>query len=208
MPLTRKPVQSLARTIHIYSSMSLLLVMLFFAITGITLNRPDWFGAEGPERQQWEIEVPAFLLGQEDGSLRPDNQALVHYLRQQPGIRGLASSVDVYTVVEDGELLEGEASLDFKGPGYNASVYIDLLDRVAELETQDYGTIAWLNDLHKGRNTGEAWKWFIDFSALIMVLFIITGVIILLPKKRSVRSAMTWTGVGSVATALIYFASF
>lgn len=29
-----------------------------------------------------------------------------------------------------------------------------------------------LNDLHKGRNTGEIWKWFIDITALLMVVFV------------------------------------
>ena len=57
--------------------------------------------------------------------------------------------------------------MDFKGPGYNASVFIDLLAGEAEIETTDYGWVAQLNDLHKGRNTGEAWIVFIDISALL-----------------------------------------
>ncbi len=43
---------SVARTLHIYVSMALLLLMLFFAFTGITLNHPDWFGASNAIREE------------------------------------------------------------------------------------------------------------------------------------------------------------
>ena len=37
------------RWLHIYLSMFSLAVILFFSLTGVTLNHPDWFGA-GAER--------------------------------------------------------------------------------------------------------------------------------------------------------------
>ena len=49
----------------------------------------------------------------------------------------------------------------------------------AEIEITDYGVIALLNDLHKGRNSGEVWKRFIDITALLMVFFVLTGVCLL-----------------------------
>lgn len=74
--------------------------------------------------------------------------------------------------------------MDFKGPGYNASVFVDVTSEFVEVETTNYGVIALLNDLHKGRNSGEVWKWFIDITALLMIFFVLTGVCLLLPKKR------------------------
>jgi len=103
--------------------------------------------------------------------------------------------------------VEGEVTLDFKGPGYDASIYIDQLEPMAEVSVTDYGTVAWLNDLHKGRNTGAAWHWFIDLSAVLMVLFVLTGVVLLVPKKRTLRTAMAWTLVGSGATVSLYLMS-
>ncbi len=36
-----------ARLIHVYTSMIALLVVLFFAVTGLTLNHPEWtFGSD------------------------------------------------------------------------------------------------------------------------------------------------------------------
>lgn len=74
--------------------------------------------------------------------------------------------------------------MDFKGPGYNASVFVDVTSEMVEVETTNYGVIALLNDLHKGRNSGEVWKWFIDITALLMIFFVLTGVCLLLPKKK------------------------
>ncbi|MBY6105958.1 PepSY-associated TM helix domain-containing protein [Ferrimonas balearica] len=204
--LRSKPVQQWSRTLHIYVSMSLLLVVLFFAITGVTLNRPDWFVGE-PQRIESELPLSPALLTADALRHPSGEQALLEVLRQQGGLKGLASPLQIYTEVEDGELVEGEVTLDFKGPGYDASVYIDLLEPVAEVSVTDYGTVAWLNDLHKGRNTGAAWHWFIDLSAVLMVLFVLTGVVLLVPKKRTLRTAMAWTLVGSGATVSLYLMS-
>ncbi|MBY5979678.1 PepSY-associated TM helix domain-containing protein [Ferrimonas balearica] len=204
--LRSKPVQQWSRTLHIYVSMSLLLVVLFFAITGVTLNRPDWFVGE-PQRIESELPLSPALLAPDALRNPAGEQALLDALRQQGGLKGLASPLQIYTEVEDGELVEGEVTLDFKGPGYDASVYIDLLEPMAEVSVTDYGTVAWLNDLHKGRNTGAAWHWFIDLSAVLMVLFVLTGVVLLVPKKRTLRTAMAWTLVGSGATVSLYLMS-
>lgn len=204
--LRSKPVQQWSRTLHIYVSMSLLLVVLFFAITGITLNRPEWFVGE-PQRVDFELNLSPALLRPE--ALRePAGEALlIQALRDQGGLKGQASTLNIYAEMEDGELVDGEVTLDFKGPGYDASVYIPLLNPVAQLSVTDYGTVAWLNDLHKGRNTGDSWHWFIDISALLMVLFVLTGVVLLIPKKRTLRAAMGWTLVGSGITVFLYLMS-
>ena len=44
----RRRVAKYARWLHIYVSMTAFAVVFFFALTGITLNHPDW--ASGAER--------------------------------------------------------------------------------------------------------------------------------------------------------------
>ena len=40
--------QKWSRIVHVYTSMFSLLIVLFFAITGVTLNHPNWtFGTKG-----------------------------------------------------------------------------------------------------------------------------------------------------------------
>lgn len=101
----------------------------------------------------------------------------------------------------------GEVSLNYKGPGYNATVFIDLVSKSIEVETTDYGTIALLNDLHKGRNVGDVWKWFNDVIAILMILFVLTGVCLLLPNKKKLIRLLKWTLTGSVISLVIYWAS-
>lgn len=207
MLLKSKGVQTWARRLHIYISMALLLVTLFFALTGITLNRPELFERSEPIIQQHTLTIPNEQLFANEGSFQPNRAALLSFLTQETDLRGTPSAIDVYTEVEDGELLIGELSLDFKGPGYNATVFVDMTTGEAEVETTNYGIVALLNDLHKGRNSGDVWKWFIDITALLMVFFVLTGVCLLLPKKKTFRTSMQWMSFGTVLSLIIYFAA-
>ncbi|MGR5131149.1 PepSY-associated TM helix domain-containing protein [Vibrio alfacsensis] len=200
-----KGVQTWARRLHIYVSMALLAVTLFFALTGITLNRPELFERSEPIIQQYTLTIPSQILFEREGNFQPNRSALLDFLAQETELRGTPSALDVYTEVENGELVLGEFSLDFKGPGYNATVFVDMTTGVAEIEITHYGIVAQLNDLHKGRNSGDTWKWFIDITAVLMVFFVLTGVCLLLPKKKTFRTSMQWMSLGTVLSLVIYF---
>lgn len=204
MVLKNKAVQQWARRLHIYISMALLLVVLFFAITGITLNRPHLFVSQSPDVIEQQLSIPTALLGSEKGRFVPDRSALITYLAKHSNVSGTPSAIDIFTDVDSDELLEGEISLDYKGPGYNATVFIDMTTAKATIESTHYGVIAVLNDLHKGRNSGEVWRWFIDITALLMVMFVLTGVCLLIPKKKTFHTSLKWMGLGSVISLLIY----
>ena len=49
------------RTVHIYISMFVLLIFLFFALTGITLNHPEWQLAAGKSAQSQQLQLPENL---------------------------------------------------------------------------------------------------------------------------------------------------
>ena len=202
--LKNRQVQLWARRLHIYISMALLLVTLFFAITGITLNRPDLFVSDTPDIQQRMLNIPAAMFSSEQGPFKVDKAELLNYLRTEAKLSGKASNMQIFSEVEDGELIEGEISLNYKGPGFNSTVFIDMLAQQAEIETTHYGAVAVLNDLHKGRNTGAIWAWFIDISGLLMVLFVLTGACLLVPKKKSFAAGLKWTTFGSLASLAIY----
>ncbi len=184
MSLKSRAVQSWARRLHVYISMALLFVVLFFSVTGITLNRPELFESTQPNIQRSTLTLPANLLTIQEGRLKADETAFETFLFEEANLSGVPSGLDIYAEIENGELLIGEVSMDFKGPGYNASVFVDVTSEMVEVETTNYGVIALLNDLHKGRNSGEVWKWFIDITALLMIFFVLTGVCLLLPKKK------------------------
>ncbi|WP_318481374.1 PepSY-associated TM helix domain-containing protein [Photobacterium leiognathi] len=204
--LKHKSVQLWARRLHIYISMALLLVVLFFAITGITLNRPEVFVSDSPNITEQQLTLPTELFSSQQGEFVPNKKALLDYLSLHADVSGTPSEVEVFTDLDGNELIEGEISFDYKGPGYNATVFIDMTTAEATIESTHYGIIAVLNDLHKGRNSGEVWKWFIDITAVLMIFFVLTGVCLLLPKKKTLITSMKWMGAGSIITALIYLA--
>ncbi|WP_375749566.1 PepSY-associated TM helix domain-containing protein [Vibrio sp. HN007] len=204
MSLKSKHNQIWFRRIHIYVSMALLLITLFFAVTGITLNRPELFEQSHPVITQYNLEVPTDVLFKHSNSFHPEKETLITFLRKETDVRGFPSDLDVYTTVDKGELIEGEVSMDFKGPGYNATVFVDMVSKEAEIEVTEYGVVALLNDLHKGRNSGEYWKWFIDITALLMVLFVLTGVCLLLPKKKTLNVALKWSVLGTLIAWAVY----
>jgi len=88
-------------------------------------------------------------------------------------------------------------------PGGDAWVRVARDSGQAELEDTDRGWISTLNDLHKGRNAGAAWGWFIDAFAVACLAFTITGLVIL--KMHAGNRPGTWplVGLGVVVPALL-----
>ncbi|WP_372872924.1 PepSY-associated TM helix domain-containing protein [Shewanella sp.] len=188
-----KRLLSITRTLHIYVSMALLLLMLFFAFTGITLNHPDWFGASKALREETEQPLPDFLLPVEADSA-DWQEAAAHWLASE----WQASRQQV-------EVSEDELLLVQKGPGRYRSVLLDTEAAVVVAECLDYGLMAVLNDLHKGRNSGAVWSWVIDLSAVLMLLFSLTGAFLLLPQKRRLKRSLGYmTLVSSVCIAIYW----
>ena len=56
------------------------------------------------------------------------------------------------------------------------------------------GWVAWLNDLHKGRDTGPVWYWFIDVFAGVCIVFCLTGLVLL--QFHASKRPSTWPLVG------------
>jgi hypothetical protein len=52
-------------------------------------------------------------------------------------------------------------------------------------ERTDRGWVSYFNDLHKGRNSGAGWFWFIDVFAAACVIFTLTGLLLLQLRAAS-----------------------
>lgn len=70
-------------------------------------------------------------------------------------------------------------------------------ERRTVLERVDDGLVAVINDLHKGRHTGTAWFYFIDVTAVICLLFAITGLLLLYVHAGKRRSTWPLVGLGT-----------
>jgi hypothetical protein len=166
------------RWLHIYLSMFGLAAVLFFSVTGITLNHPDWVFGQVERTRAAEGEVDVKWIGRELGDSNNFAQVkkleVVEHLRKTHMIRGALAEF---------RLDDNECMVSFKGPGYSADVFIERDSGHYSLTELDHGLVALINDLHKGRDTGAVWSAVIDLSAGLMTLISLTGLVLLFYLK-------------------------
>ncbi|MET3116599.1 hypothetical protein AAKU64_000805 [Undibacterium sp. GrIS 1.8] len=177
---------------HWISSALCLIAMLMFAATGITLNHSAQIEAH-PQVTKKSGQIPAAILatlkqtkhsnGKDAQDPLPDD--LRQWLDQQQSI-----SVGKQAA----EWSPEEVYISLPRPGGDAWLRIALDTGELEYEKTQRGWIAYLNDLHKGRNTGSAWSWFIDIFAVACLIFCITGLFLL--KMHAGNRPITWPIVG------------
>jgi hypothetical protein len=68
------------------------------------------------------------------------------------------------------------------------------------------GVFAVLNDLHKGRDTGTAWAWMIDLSAVLMTLVSLTGLLLIFFLQKKRLSGLLAASAGALLCCLAYLA--
>ena len=179
------------RLIHVYTSMICLLLVLFFSLTGITLNHPSW--GSGTTEKVTSGSLPAmWKTGDTIDWLVVDE-----HLRSANGITGQVSE-------HRSEV--GDTSITFKGPGYVASAVIDPSGSY-RLTTAAQGLVGVMNDIHKGRDTTSSFKWVIDVVAIFLVLISGTGILLQFFLRKRRRSAYVTAAVGSVLGLVLMYLS-
>lgn len=184
---------------HWVSAAVTLVGMLLFAITGITLNHAADISSEA-QITSIEASLPAATLKR----LRalPEGEvvlpaALLKHLQAQ-GVQldaqqsGQWDGVEFYAAMPK--------------PGRDAWIAIDTEFSEFIYERTDRGWVAYFNDLHKGRDSGTVWFWFIDIFALACVVFCVTGLVLLF--RQGAHRPMTWpiTALGALIPIVIMLA--
>lgn len=173
---------------HWISAAMSLIGMLLFAATGITLNNaahieasPSIVNREAVLPEPLRVELAA--AGETATTMPPSIE------------RWLAEELDVAIAGREAERTPGEVYIALPRPGGDAWLTIDTETGDVAYELTRRGWISYLNDLHKGRNTGIVWSWFLDVFAGACVVFCLTG-LFLLHLHASNRPA-TWPVVGA-----------
>lgn len=196
-PVTRRPRRPgknkghrLTRVLHSWLSMASLLVVLFFSITGLTLNHQDWTFGQSPAVTRTSGQLPSGATA--EGA--PNYLVISEYLRSQQGASGQITDYGA----------DGDAGrISYAGPGYTGSATFSVSTGTFTMESTRYGLVAIANDLHKGRHTSTAWSWTIDVAAVGLALVAITGLLLGLIIQRRRRSALVLLGVGVVGGVVL-----
>lgn len=184
-------------TWHWMSSALSLIGLLLFAITGFTLNHAA--DIEGtPTVASGQATLPAELLP----LVRPDDRPDGKRPLPAPVAAWIAKTLPL-TPHGEAEWSVGEVYLGLPRPGGDGWVAIDRETGAVTSERTDRGWIAYLNDLHKGRNAGTAWSWFIDIFVGACVIFSVTGLFLLQLHSAKRRSTWPLVGLGLVIPALV-----
>jgi hypothetical protein len=187
------------RTLHQWhwiSSAVCLIGMLLFAATGITLNHASKIEAQ-PEVTQRTAQLPPTLVVELKDS-KEDNVPL------PPAVATwLSDELSISIGKRPAEWSEAEIYLSMPAPGEDAWLSIQRDTGEVEYERTERGWISYFNDLHKGRNAGPAWSWFLDVFALACLVFCITGLLLLQLHARQRRMTWPMVGLGLVVPLLL-----
>lgn len=182
------------KTLHQWHWMSAALSLaglIVFAATGITLNNAAWVEASPKVQAQtatMPADIAAMLAERAQGPDKGPLPALAEqWLDQQLHIRIHGRTA---------EYSPDEVYVGLPEPGADAWLAVALPDGEVEYERTTRGWVAYFNDLHKGRNTGAAWSWFIDLFAVACLVFAFTGLFLM--KMHAANRKATWplTGLG------------
>lgn len=182
---------------HWMSSAVSLIGLLLFAITGFTLNHAA--DIEGtPVVTQGAAQLPPALLARlkaavPDAENAPLPPAIAEWVEQSFPVKASAEA----------EWSADEVYLPAPRPGGDAWVAIDLATGEASSEITSRGWISYLNDLHKGRNSGGEWSLFIDVFAFACLIFAITGLVLLWLHSAKRKSTWPLVGLGLAIPAAI-----
>jgi hypothetical protein len=185
-------------TWHWMSAALSLIGMLAFAITGLTLNHSASIHADP-------------VVTHKTGTLDRPLLALL----AKPAAKDAPLPAPVAARVQDltgldpagraAEWSDEEAYVAMPRPGGDGWVSVDRATGKVESEITDRGWISYLNDLHKGRNSGNVWFWFIDAFAAACIIFTMTGLILLQLHARHRPSTWPIVAAGLIVPFLLAF---
>jgi len=181
---------------HWMSSAISLIGLVLFAITGFTLNHAADIEAS-PVVTEKSVQMPQDVLGKLGADPAGGKGVLPAPVKQwvEDNFPVRASS--------EAEWSADEVYLPAPRPGGDAWVAIDRVSGEVTSEVTGRGWVSYLNDLHKGRNSGGEWSLFIDIFAFACLIFAITGLFLLWLHSAKRKSTWPLVGAGLVLPAAI-----
>lgn len=174
-----------SRAWHGYLSALAFLALMFFAGTGLLLNHPEWTSskADRPSQDQ-TLALPRAELDRAKAAADP-GRALAEAIGRRTRLLGAFQS---------GEVIDDQALLRLEGPRGATDVTVDMATGAVEVSIQHARLVDTLNDLHRGKNAGKAWKLAIDLSAAIILALSVIGYLLFFSLRFRLRTSLLLTG--------------
>jgi hypothetical protein len=175
----------LCRMLHAYLSAFAFLTLIFFSATGVLLNHPEWFENYRPSEQTVAIALsPAELAAAKTSKDR--GRALAAAAALHASLPGAYASADI-----DGR----QALVRMEGPKGATDLTVDLDTGKAEGRLTRPNLMAVIQDLHRGKNSGVAWRWVIDLSAWLVLALSLIGYVLFFSLRFRLKTSLVLTAV-------------
>jgi hypothetical protein len=173
---------------HGWLSAFAFIALMFFSATGLLLNHPEWSGSDAAPVESHARLDPAELKAK-------NAPALGKLLTDRKLVHGVYAS---------GDIDEDLALLRFEGVTGNTSVTLDLSSGKADIAWQKATALTVLNDLHRGKNAGPAWKGLIDISAGLFLVLSLIGYVLFFSMRHKLPIVFMLT-LGSISLLVAIF---
>lgn len=185
-----------ARLWHGWLSALAFMALMFFSVTGLLLNHPEWFKTESAAKP---AEATLTLSADELAKAKtaPDSgRAIAEIVGRKTKLLGGYQS---------GEIIDGEAQLRTEGVNGSSDILVDMETGKAEVSTERAQLVTTLNDLHRGKNAGAAWKLIIDASAILVLALSLIGYVLFFSLRFRLRTGLILTGISLAALLAVFF---
>lgn len=185
-----------SRYVHGWLSAFAFLTLLFFSVTGLLLNHPEWFEPAKTE-QTTQLILPESILKSIKQQENPSD-TILNYVRQQQNVVGRYQS---------SEVMDNEVMIRLESPAGATDIWVMADTGETEITQKPASTVSMLNDLHRGKNSGLAWSWLIDISAIIVIALSLVGYILFLSIKTRLVTHLMLTAASLALIILLIWSA-
>lgn len=185
-----------SRYVHGWLSAFAFLTLLFFSVTGLLLNHPEWFEPAKTE-ETTKLILPESVLKSIKQQENPSD-AILNYVRQQQKVVGRYQS---------SEVMDNEVMIRLESPAGATDIWVMADTGETEITQKPASTVSMLNDLHRGKNSGSAWSWLIDISAIVVIALSLVGYILFLSIKTRLVTHLVLTAASLALIILLIWSA-
>lgn len=172
------------RLVHGWLSALAFLILCLFSITGLLLNHPDWSLLQAPAPIETQFTLTQDELERVLNAEAPE-QHIVDIASDHAPLRGAMTG---------GNEVGHELFVRLQGVRGLSDIRANLTTGDVHVVVEPAPPMAILNELHRGERAGNAWRTFIDMSAVLLLVLSIVGYLIFLSLKFRLRTALLLTG--------------
>ena len=183
----------LARLLHGYLSAFAFIALFFFSITGLLLDHPTWLAHE-PAETTVRLVLPKAEIARA--------MAMPHPAEILAG--AVAGRTPLIGRFKSGEAQGGEAFIQFQGARGASTVTVDTDSGAAEVVNKPSSLVTILDDLHRGRTSGPAWRAVIDLTAIVVMALSLLGYVLFFSLRFRLRTSLLITAASLLILAAVF----